>query len=93
VKQVTQKIEGPIEKKRSLAMGKICRQGEHKMRLRQLWRPRICQLVLRSWELGGRRDRQGPEKGKVEGVVIRVQGQWKRIIGMNAMNHRQLSSD
>jgi hypothetical protein len=33
------------------------------MRLKQVWRPRICRLVSRSWELGGRRDRQRSEEG------------------------------
>jgi hypothetical protein len=39
------------------------------MRLKQVWRPRICRLVLRSWELGGRRDRQRPEEKKF-GLVV-----------------------
>jgi hypothetical protein len=54
-------------------------------------RPRICRLVLRSWELGGRRDRQGPEEGKFGRVLIQVEWTW--IIGMSTIDHRQLFPD
>jgi hypothetical protein len=50
------------------------------MKLKEVWRPRICRLVLRSWEFGGRRDRQGPEEAGCGKKDIQVQG--RRIIDM-----------
>jgi hypothetical protein len=50
--------------------------------------------ALRSWEFGGRRDQQGPEKGNLGRVVEkRIQVQWRRIIDMSSIDHRQLFSD
>ena len=64
------------------------------MTLKRVWRPRICRLVLRRWELGGRRDRQAPKERKFRGVEEKgIQVQWTRIIGMSAINRRQLFSD
>jgi hypothetical protein len=93
VQSVTQKIGGPREEGRSLATKRICQQGEHEMTLKQVWRPRICRMVLKSWELGGRRDQQGPEEGKFGRVEKGVRVQRKGIIGMNTISHRQLFYD
>jgi hypothetical protein len=66
VKQVARKIWGTI------ADGGIFRQGEHEMRIKKMWRPRICRLVLRRCEFGGRRDRQGTRMDyKISSIFVR----------------------